>query len=601
MKTTERFHLQRVKDLQEIFSETNLVEVWRNVVRQQLRSQDISDLHDYYDFNVNIKERSAFIQQQILSGQYRAKSPLIYKLEKKYGVCRHIMLPCPSDALVLQTIVEKSLQEKLLNSQPNKQAYYSRDKHTLKLPHEFKDLRDYPWHIQWKKFQKEIWKFGSNCNFLAVTDITNYYDSIGLRELRHIISSQIETPEVVLDLLFTIIEQLSWNPDYLPSSLKGLPTINLEAARLLAHALLFEVDEVIQSRTNGNFVRWMDDINFGVNSFEEACETLGVINDVLKSRGLALNLGKTNIYNPEEVERHFLVKENKFLDSINTKETDANKYNEIIAQLYQEFNQHKKQSELKSWDKVTKRFFTTVGKLKSNILLGDIRELFLKHPSIRSNIIYYLSLLGFSEKTSKVVIEILENLKVYDDVTLFSIVKLLTDWSIPNNQHCKDVLDRIYSILKKNKKPFDYYCTLWFMAKYSKPQETLSLIQSNKSLWIHDPFLRRQIISVIPRIVFYKHDLCQKMLDEETSSGLEDSGSVANNIRYLGKQEKLSFDLNAYLFPKNKQTPYPLAKYLILLACLSSEHLKSDESVKKKVFEYVNDPWYLHWLEIYVY
>lgn len=110
MKTTERFQLQRVKDLQDIFSETNLVEVWRNVVRKQLRSQDISDLHDYYDFNINIKERSAFIQQQILSGQYRAKSPLIYKLEKKYGVCRHIMLPCPSDALVLQTIVGKGLQ-----------------------------------------------------------------------------------------------------------------------------------------------------------------------------------------------------------------------------------------------------------------------------------------------------------------------------------------------------------------------------------------------------------------------------------------------------------------------------------------------------------
>ncbi|MBW4454410.1 MAG: hypothetical protein KME55_17820 [Nostoc indistinguendum CM1-VF10] len=87
------------------------------------------------------------------------------------------------------------------------------------------------------------------------------------------------------------------------------------------------------------------------------------------------------------------------------------------------------------------------------------------------------------------------------------------------------------------------------MAKYGKPQEILSLIQSKKSLWIHDPFLRRQTISVIPRIIFYRHDLCQKMLDEETSSGLEDSGSVASNIRYLGKQEKLSFDLNAYLFP----------------------------------------------------
>ena len=36
------------------------------------------------------------------------------------------------------------------------------------------------------------------------------------------------------------------------------------APRLLAHALLFEVDYLLKKRTQNNFVRWMDDINFGV-------------------------------------------------------------------------------------------------------------------------------------------------------------------------------------------------------------------------------------------------------------------------------------------------------------------------------------------------
>lgn len=212
-------------------------------------------------------------------------------------------------------------------------------------------------------------------------------------------------------------------PDYLPSLLKGLPTINLEAPRLLAHSLLFEIDEILNERTSGCFVRWMDDINFGVDSFEEACETLGVVNDVLKSRGLCLNLGKTNIYTAEQVERHFLVKENKYLDSVKLKNFESQEeYDSIVFTLYESFTAHKQDTKLRNWNKVTKRFLTTLGKLKSDILVDEAKELFLNHPEIRNSVSYYLSLLGFSNKTSSITLEILDRTKVYDDVP-FSILQ----------------------------------------------------------------------------------------------------------------------------------------------------------------------------------
>jgi len=125
---------------------------------------------------------------------------------------------------------------------------------------------------------------------LVTTDLTNYFDNIGLRELRHVISAIVKTKEVHLDLLFCLIEGLCWNPDYLPTTHKGLPTINIEAPRLLAHALLFEVDYVLKKRTKDSFVRWMDDINFGVSNLRSAKVILGEISDVLKSRGLALGI-----------------------------------------------------------------------------------------------------------------------------------------------------------------------------------------------------------------------------------------------------------------------------------------------------------------------
>lgn len=535
MKTTQRFHVQRSKALEKVFFVKSLVNVWREVVRRQLRTQEILDLHDYYDFNFNIEEKCNSIQQQILSGQYRAKPPLIYKLEKKYGVCRHMMLPAPSDALVLQTIIEKSLSKGILEAQPTTKAYYSRDKHSLKLPHQFQGA-EYSWHIKWKRFQQEIWNFGKQCDFLVVTDLANYYDNIGLRELRHVISSRVSVPEVILDLLFNIIEQLSWVPDYLPSSLKGLPTINLEASRILAHSLLFEIDEILNERTGECFVRWMDDINFGVDSFDKACETLGMINDVLKSRGLSLNLGKTYIYTSEDVKKHFLVDENQYLDLVKLKdfESDEERQN-IVDDLYKSFESHKSKRHLKNWDKVTKRFLTAFGKLCSKKILDEAKILFLNNPGIRRNVSYYLSELGFSSETSIVVLEILNEAKNYDDVILFYLTKLLTDWQIPNNENGTKFIEEIYITIQKVNKPFTFYCALWFAAKYKKPKEIIVLIQGKKSLWSYDHFLRRQVISVIPRILSYKPEFCQKMLADELSSGMEDSTSVAANINYLGK------------------------------------------------------------------
>jgi hypothetical protein len=315
VQTTARFDLERHKQLKKLFTRDRIVTLWRNVVRKQMRDFTITDLHDYYDFTFAVEGRADAIIERVLSGQYRAEPPLIYRIEKKLGVCRHLMVPTPSDAVVFQLLTD-GLYPDIIAGQPSKAAFYSRDHSNLSLPHEHREAATYPWFILWPRFQEEIWKFSRAHKYLVTTDLTNYYDSIGLRELRHVISSIAKADEVYLDLLFSLIEDLSWTPDYLPRSNKGLPTINIEAVRLLAHALLFEVDYVLIDRTGGNFVRWMDDINFGVKNVRAASVILGEVNDVLKSRGLALNLGKTEVMTAREAEYHFMFRENVRLTKV---------------------------------------------------------------------------------------------------------------------------------------------------------------------------------------------------------------------------------------------------------------------------------------------
>jgi hypothetical protein len=598
MVKTARFSVLREKALGKLFTTENLSSVWKNVVRAQMRALDISDLHDYYDFSSSITEKTKEIRNQILKAQYNASSPLIYRLEKRYGICRHIMIPTPSDALVFQTITEY-LAPLVIKSQPTKKAYYSRDKHVLQLPHQFQPTR-YPWFILWPRFQKDIWKFTNECSYLVVTDITNFFDNIGLRELRHIVSSYVKVEEVILDLLFNIIEQLSWVPDYLPTSLKGLPTINTEAFRLLPHVMLFEVDKVLNKNSHGNFVRWMDDINIGVNSKEKAYTMLGNINDVLKSRGLALNLSKTDIYTSDEAKIHFLFDENTYLDQTEKLKISDADFHQKQLDFLNHFRSHLKNSHLKNWDKVIKRYFNISANFRTRGLIKYSYELFINNPSIRSNILYYFSKLGFSKSISDIIIDLLNDLKRYDDVTLYDICKLITDLQIPRSKNGIEFIKTVRKFLDKSKTGFDLYCNIWFLSKYGEPYELMNLIESTKEQWRNEQFMARQVVSVLPRLFKFNETITTRLLEEQMSAGPRDAASVATNLHTLLNIENLSKHF-FYLFPTNPQKPYPLPKYLILTTILSSKSLKPAEKTRAglKIKTYITDPWYIYWLKKY--
>ncbi len=65
---TERFNKLRKATLSKIFEKKKLTDVWRKIVRNQLRNLDLKDLYDHYDFNFNIDERALAIRNEILNG-----------------------------------------------------------------------------------------------------------------------------------------------------------------------------------------------------------------------------------------------------------------------------------------------------------------------------------------------------------------------------------------------------------------------------------------------------------------------------------------------------------------------------------------------------
>lgn len=258
---TERFRKLRKDALSTIFDKKAVSAVWRKIVKDQLRSLDIKDLYDHYDFNYNIEDRATAIRNEILNGTYRVSLPLIYRIEKKFGVCRHVVVPQPIDALVLQ--------------------------------------------------------------------------------------------------------------------------------------VLFEIDDVLKQLTNNSFTRWMDDIVIGVDDRKEAIDIISSISDMLKSRGLALNLSKTDIYNSEQAYYHFQIEENKYLDTLDGFDKNDPQYDQKNTELEEKFKHHFKDQAPKYWDKITKRYITAFGKLKSLRLLAEIPDIYLNYPGLRPNLLIYLSNIGY--------------------------------------------------------------------------------------------------------------------------------------------------------------------------------------------------------------
>jgi hypothetical protein len=569
MRTTARFDINRRKRLKSIFKKEHLVQMWRHVVKEQIRQMELKDLHDYYDFNLSIEARSERIIEDILAGRYKVEPPLIYKMEKKLGICRHLMMPCPSDALVFQVLVEKI---KKGVKPPTTKAYYSQAKHSLKLPHE--QIMEYTWFENWKKYQKEIWGFARTFDHIVVTDLSNFYDSIEISELRHCISSRVKADEVVLDLMFKMIEQLSWNPDYLPYSGRGLPTINIEAPRFLAHCFLFEVDEVLDSSTKSSFVRWMDDINFAVRSEADAKQTLNEVSDVLKSRGLSFNLSKTKVLTSDQAEKHFWIYENQKIDALHKKIKKSKSRKRIQNRVFKDFIFHiENDLEKTNSGKITKRYFTLLAMLNLKIPLRHCEELFNSDPSLREKICEYLVAIGYDSDSKKCMLNLLKNQKYVDDVQLFFLIETMLAWNIPIDTTGKQFVKSVAAILADKDGVFGSYCRIWFSVKYSGDEELYKLISENKREWMKDSFLSRQVVSALPRLICYNKDFVDKLISEAIDFGFPDSTTVALNLRDIMTDAGAYGKLKWYVLPKNQVRKYQISKVLISMALAANPNL----------------------------
>ena len=587
---------ERVMTLDSCFQINIMDKAWQNYVKTGMRNQALLDLHDYYDFHRHRKKLFSRIRDQILEGSYRPKAPLVIRQEKKYGVCRHLQIPTTEDAVVLQTIVE-NIAPFIEKAKPSNRAFYSRSHGKLKSEADLDESFPYAWWELWPEFQKRIYEFTNTFNYIVVTDISNYFDNICFKQLRNVLSSLGRFDEALLDFLFYMLESFVWRPDYLPLSGIGLPQINFDAPRLLSFAFIFEIDEYLKKRTSDNFVRWMDDIDFGVQHLSEAKEILRNLDELLLTRGLRLNMGKTKILNQKEAKKYFYPDENRWLTIMTQRvkrliASGLSINNEIIL-IRKRFRRFYKKPAIGRWDKILARFFTISSLTRDTFLEGIVDDLLESTPSIRQQVLRYYMELGPSKSRWKHLSSFYLGKHCSDDNAIFSTAKVFIEWKVSSGSSYRTEIANL-AISQAHRSEAHLVTSIWMLAKYGSSVQLANLLSKHIKMWKHSNFLSRQVASVIPRLrsVSGVMKLVERTL---TEAGQLDALRIIEHLNELRALQPLARAEKMYLHHGSGDVhTYPLCKFLMLIDLLSNIELDETyrRTIKNEVLTRINDPLY---------
>jgi Reverse transcriptase (RNA-dependent DNA polymerase) len=366
-------------------------------IRKEVRLLRARDVIDWLDWFIALESSLPLLRTEILTGNYTPTPPTRYELAKARGSFRVITALNIRDAVVYRHISD----ETLTRATPFKVqgAFFSRRRTSTPVGKTFL-LEDDPYlkfFDIWLRYQeyRTHTLLNESYEFIVVSDITNYFDSIQHDLLLEYLSP-LGLPRKVVGLLGRLLEAFKPSAGHSPNPRVGLPVDELDCSRELAHLFLFEHDRrMIEEFGEDNYVRWMDDQNIGVETETKARRVVNELTRSLACQRLTLNTGKTRFLSIEHVVVHFQLDANVALSrwdkEFNTV-TEANRlearkeFEEIWAKI--SVGKHVGQG---YWEKILKRVYGLAVRADSNVLEERALNDLIQYPELDERIFTYFA------------------------------------------------------------------------------------------------------------------------------------------------------------------------------------------------------------------
>jgi len=324
-------------------------------------------------------------------------------------------------------------------------------------------------------------------------------------QLRNVVTSFVSVQEPLFDFLLYIISSLSWRPDFMPPRQIGLPQMDLDAPRLLAHCYLFELDKFMEDRSQKNYARFMDDIDAGVDTIHEAKVLLRDTDLVLQSRSLRLNAGKTRILSAAEAYSHFRVRDNRFLDKLE-KHLDiiarsgfllSRKFDRMSAVLLRLYE--KGYFKTGNGEKILKRIIGIYNRHAARLPDRAFGHFLRLHPNLRDSSLRNASICGFRKNEFETIEGVFRLGLVSDDYFRMCLAKRIVEGKI---QYDGTEVSSLKALIANypSSEFCSFYGAMWILSRYGKPRTVFSYITKCEHMWINDEFLSRLIAGMWPRL-----------------------------------------------------------------------------------------------------
>ncbi len=588
----------RKEELASVVNKKTLATAWRKTVRIAMRRQYLADPIDLLDFHTRLAAECELIEERILSGTYAPTKPRRVLLEKSKGLCRQIVVPNVRDALVIQCLSD-AFYANIKDRAPSKNAFFEPERHQFS--ERIHEKRTYGSFRSWLKFQKEIFNFTKERKYVVVTDISNYYDFIGHAHLRNVITDYVDgAKESILDLLIYIFSELTWQPDYMPRAGVGLPQIDLDGPRLLANCFLYELDKMVTRVGNLDYVRFMDDIDIGVDDIPTTKKILRDIDLTLQSRQVRLNAGKTKILTQEEAIEHFRIRENEQISNIEKtlelKTLNGESILEDIDQLQTILNDWhtNKVFDSGNGDKILKRIINLLTRHNAAVDPRIINDCLTLRASVRDTIMRHMCYTSPNVPALRSVLNYLEGDYVIDDGSYVDFAAYFVDSRGTIDAAANDRVIRLVDKMVASKNESLLYAAFTILSKIGNERVISRHLEGSYDYWKNDPLLGRVVGSLRP--LLWDSDYRNKYVSLIMSSRNSGAREVLDFLYSVGNDRRVYSGIRKFLFAPNVTFPNRIthSKFVVLRAALQGgEVTEREKEILRTIYRSASsDPFY---------
>ncbi len=408
-------------------TKNSLWTAWKNV-RKQLSRTFIRDVTDFVEYDIDPDWWINRLLKDVEAGRYEPMTPYRFSVAKKMGFSRIMTFPSIPDLVLYRATVDFLYQK--AKRFELKHVYFSQNTLSKKVLQVEQELEDgdpaYTYAsgsamagwLEYDQYRKHL--LLENIHpYIVTSDITNFFDTVLYDKVADALHG-IRVDRNLVGLLFFILERLSIRDAFNESPRIGLPVDDFDCSRTLAHMVLFPHDDrMAEVVTEGAYIRWMDDQNFGASSYADGLNILKQCGKSLSNLHLTANASKSRIMSFSQASRHFHFDINAELDLIGKMQKGTTAELRLIrAALGRTWRKSRKfEKDGGEWGKVLKRFYRLAGLSSARFLRHRATQDILSEPTLTDRVADYMRVTSSAEKYLEFVLRLWgHEEQIYPDV-----------------------------------------------------------------------------------------------------------------------------------------------------------------------------------------